>query len=357
MSRNLSPVNLNTHALTEQVDKASRDAWIETVKNKPEYLKGRVWPRVILGVMMALLVLPILAFVVVMIAAAFSGEIFVDGISPVGAAGLGVGLLIVGGLLFSITFGVTSFVKSFTQWTQWYRLLTFAQTNGFEFVVTTDPSSMPGTIASGGHKVTRDNYFVVPTEPTFEYGTVTRHTKSQQVAGGQSWAFIEFRTATALPNMMLEVKGSDTRNYTFWDSQKVELADQFAKRFTLYAADGAHDAALQMFPPDLLRLIDETDHGFNIEVIHDRIVLHSSVPFNLQKPKEHERVMRIANTVGRSLLESAASMAGDDRGVTVEGDPRRKRLRSRYTVGGAVVGLILLASPYVLVTLWALTKS
>jgi len=209
---------------------------------------------------------------------------------------------------------------------------------------------------------------VVPTEPGFEYGTVTHHTRTSQIAGSQPRAFIELRTPNVLPQMMLEVKGSKTRNYEFRNSQRVALDDEFSKRFKLYAAKGGDAAALTIFSPEVLRAIDQNDHGFNIEVIEDRIVFHSVRLFDLAKPKEHRRVFRLANIVGRRLqanvaLATTAATEGTTQAPegltfdgTLEGGARTKTqmLRTRYSVAGTILGILVILAPIVMLVAGAL---
>jgi len=368
MSRNLSPAELNTRPLTESVDKAALKAWMVRMRRYPGYSEARPAPRIASGILLSLLALPLLGFWVAVVAGVVTGAFNWEAFSVAGVIVIIPALALVAALTFAALRGLTNYLKGFGQWKRWYLLHQFADANGLEFNVITDPSTMPGTIAAGGYKVTRDDYLVVPTEPGFEYGTVTRHTRTHQIAGSQPWAFIELRTPNVLPQIMLEVKGSKTRNYEFRESQRVALGDEFNKRFKLYAAKGGDAAALTIFSPEVLRTIDQNDHGFNFEVIEDRIVFHSVRLFDLAKPKEHQRVFRLANIVGRRLLANAAlsttaatedatqALAGLTFDGTLEGGARTKTqmLRTRYSVSGTILGILVILTPIVMLIAGAL---
>ncbi|WP_430867247.1 hypothetical protein [Demequina aurantiaca] len=155
--------------------------------------------------------------------------------------------------------------------------------------------------------------------------------------------------------MMLEVKGSKTRTYTLRSSQRVPIDPEFAKDFTLYATEGSHVTALGLFTPHLLRLISQIDRGFNIEVIEDRIVLHSARLFKLERAQQHERVIHLADTVGRGLIANAeeitsasasTSMVSQDAADSALGGKlRAQMLRTRYSVSGITLGTVAIRPP------------
>lgn len=359
MPRNLSPADLNTQPLTAHADKATVKDWAATVRKYPGYREAKPAPRIFSAIMLSLLVLPLLGFWVVIIAGIATGAFNREAFTGAAVIVIAPALILVALLTFLALRGLANYFRGFGQWQRWYRMHQFADANGSTFTVLTDPSTMPGTVALGGYKVTRGDYFDVPTSPGFQYGTVTRHTLTQRIAGSQVWAFVEFRTPHPLPHMMLEVKGSKTRNYAFSSSQRVTLDSEFAKRFTLYVTEGSEPVALQLFTPEVLRLIAQTGSGFNIEVVEDRIVIHSVRLFRLERPRDQVRVFRLADGAGRALVKNAAAvehdappsmLATEGGDGLLTGTPRNngQMLRTRYSVSGTILGILVILTPIVM---------
>lgn len=341
--------------LTEPVDREAFRAWMAERRSTTEYDEGSLGWRIFFGVMISLIAVPIVAFLAVMAFGLITSP-NPEAFTPTSAAGMSVGLLVVLAIAYGLVHGIRSWLRGFGTWKRRYRLGRFAAANGLTFSPRREDPDYPGSVFENGTSSALVDYLRSRSDDSLSYGTAWRITKSGNRASSEEFAYIALRLDQALPHMMLDAKGNRSRTAILRREQVLSLEGDFDKYFTLYAPSDYERDALYIFTPDLMALLIDEASTFDVEIVDNWMMLHSSKLFDLMDPAVHERVFRIANTVGAKALRQTDGYRDHrvaERG-TIAG--RGRRLRRALSASGIALAVLVVLLPFIPLIVDATTR-
>jgi len=337
--------SLDFAPLTDPVERGELRAWVAQRRDKAEVAAASPGFRIFFGVLFALILGPIVALLAVMT----YGFLFAynpGSFTWTGATGLSIGLLVVLVIAFGAVRGVLAIWRERGQWAQWFRLDRFAAANGLVFTRRSRGSEYHGSAFEGVDRIERHDHLETKDESRLDYGTVSRITVAGQKTSSREFAYIALYLGHALPHMMLDAKRNRESIALIKNDQVLSLEGDFDQHFTLYAPKGYERDALYIFTPDLMALLIDEANTFDVEIVGKWMMFHSSRLFDLQKPATHERVFRIAETVGAKALRQSDGYSDErspDRFRIARGG---RRLRRAVSISGIVVGILVVLAPF-----------
>src|SRR5690554_5688615 len=338
--------SLDFAPLTEQVDREDYRTWVAQRRDQPQYAEGSLAGRIALGVMIALIAVPVVGFIAVIVFGLVTSA-NPDAFSPTAIAGIAVGLLVVVAIVFGLIHGIRSWLRGFGTWKRWYRLDRFAAANGFVFSPHDADPEYPVSVFEGGTSSALVDHLRSRHDDGLDYGTARRLTKSGDRTSSEEFAYIALRLDRALPHVMLDATANRGRTAILDRQQKLSLEGDFDKHFTLYAPEGYERDALYLFTPDLMALLIDEANTFDVEIVDNWMMLHSPKLFDLMDPAVHRRVFRIADTVGAKARRQTDGYR-DDR-VTAPGTVagRGRRLRRVLSAPGIALAALVVLLPFI----------
>lgn len=341
--------------LTEPVDREAFRAWVAKRKGKAQYAEGSLAGRIFIGVMISLIAVPVIAFLAV-IAFGLITSPNPDAFTPTAVAGMGVGLLVVAAIIYGLVRGIASWLRGFGTWKRWYRLERFAAANGLTFSTRDEDPHYPGSVFENGTSSVLVDHLQSRSDDSLDYGTARRVTRSGNRTSSEDFAYIALKLDQALPHMMLDATGNRGRTAILRGEQVLSLEGDFDEHFTLYAPTDYERDALYIFTPDLMALLIDEANTFDVEIVDDWMMLHSTKLFDLEDPAVHERVFRIADTVGAKAVRQTDGYR-DHRAAgrgTVSGAGRR--LRRALSASGIALAVLVVLLPFIPLIVDATTR-
>lgn len=168
-------------------------------------------------------------------------------------------------------------IRLSNRWRRRLRLVRFAESNGGAFVPEMLKPQLPGTIFRLG--VYRRAFDVVDLRRSRGLTMGSLSATGKDLFGTRRWAFAIMRLETRMPHLVLEAR-RPRRNlsrrlfgWTFRGSQRLSLEGDFDRHFSLFVPAGYGSDALYVFTPDLMALLVDRAHGFDVEIVDDALVL------------------------------------------------------------------------------------
>lgn len=124
----------------------------------------------------------------------------------------------------------------------------------------------------------------------------------------RTWGFLALQLDRALPHMVLDATsnngpfGATNLPAGFRRDQILSLEGDFDRYFTLYCPVEYERDALYVFTPDLMALLIDNAHEFDVEIVDEWMFVYSSTPFAMHDPALIGRLSRIVDTVGAKAL-------------------------------------------------------
>src|SRR5690606_26142834 len=186
--------------LVDSIDREKLREWVASRKGRPKYAEGSLAGRIFVGVLLALLAVPIVAFLGV-VAFGLITSPNPEAFTPMAVVGLSVGLVIALALLYGVIRGIRSWANGFGQWRRWYRLDRFAQANGLRFSTRTEGPDYPGTVFEGASSSVLVDHLRPRDEKSPDYGTAWRITRMSGRESSEEFAYIALQLDRELPHM------------------------------------------------------------------------------------------------------------------------------------------------------------
>jgi hypothetical protein len=347
--------SLDYTPLTAPVDGANFRAWKAERQSTPAYADGSLAGRIVLGIMITLIAVPVAAFLVV-IAIGLITSPNPEAFTPTGVAGLSVGLLVVLAIVYGLVRGIRSWLSGLGTWKRWYRLERFAAANGLTFSTRDDNPTYPGSVFEGGTSSALVDHLRSRADDGLDYGTAWRITKAGNRTSSEEFAYIALRLDRVLPHIMLDAKRNRSRTAILRKEQVLSLEGDFDKHFTMYAPGGYERDALYIFTPDLMALLIDEASAFDVEIVDNWMMFHSSRLFDLEDPAVHDRVFRIADMVGAKTLRQSDGYRDHHvpgRSAIAGGG---RRLRRALSASGIALAVLVVLLPFIPLIVDATTR-
>lgn len=232
-------------------------------------------------------------------------------------------------------------------WERWLRLDRFAGANSLVFSPSSPNPSYPGAVFTLGRSRVALDHLRTTTERFIDYGNYRFVTGSGRSSTTHNWGFFAMSLDRALPHMVLDSRANNglfgTTNLpaAFTKSQVLELEGDFNEFFTLYCPREYERDALYVFTPDLMALLIDEAAPFDVEIVDTWMFVYSARPFDLQQPAVHQRLWRIADTVGHKAVSQTERYADErvgDYSANIVA-PQGRRLARGIPVITVVIGI------------------
>lgn len=215
------------------------------------------------------------------------------------------------------------------------KLYKFALRNNLTLVVDVSNPAYAGMIFDNGHS--REINDAVRFGDGTEIGNYTYVTGSGKNQRTYTRAYAKIRLARRLPHMVLDAKGNNFWKFsslsdTFDRSQTLALEGDFNNYFTLYAPKQYERDALYVFTPDVMAAMIDHGKDYDIEIIDDELFIYANKHFKLDQPETYERILTIASTVARKLINQTDYYADERIGSHAANivAPQGQRLKSGF---------------------------
>ncbi len=264
----------------------------------------------------------------------------------------------IGGIVWNLTY-----VYGKKQIIRRYQLYNFSRVNNFAYIPKLASGSpwgkvpqQPGMIFGIGHseriadQISHEQHFELA-----NYYYVTGSGKNQQ---SHDWAYLKVPLKRRLPHMVLDAKKNNSKVFgfslsnlpiSFKKDQTLQLEGDFNNYFTLYAPKQYERDALYVFTPDLMALLIDETHQYDVEIIDDVLYVYSPQPLAIHDPKVFEHLMKIVTTVGNKMI-NATDRYADERVANatevniVSGEGARLKQGFGWSIVVTVIFIIIYAA-------------
>ena len=202
-------------------------------------------------------------------------------------------------------------------WARWLRLSRFAEANGLIFSPASPDPAYPGAVFTTGRSRAALDHLRTSSGRFLDYGNFRFVTGSGRSSTTHNWGFLALSLDRTLPHMVLDSRannglfGGTNLPASFTKSQVLELEGDFNSYFTLHCPREYERDALYVFTPDLMALLIDEAAPFDVEIIDTWMFVYAAHPFDLQQPTVHQRLWRIADTVGKKTLSQTERYADE----------------------------------------------
>ena len=265
--------------------------------------------------------------------------------------------LAIGAIVWSLTY-----VYGKKQIIRRYQLYNFSRANHFEYIPKLGSGSawgrvpeLPGMIFGIGHseriadQISHKQHFELA-----NYYYVTGSGKNQQ---SHDWAYLKIPLKRRLPHMVLDAQKNNSKVFgfslsnlpvSFKKDQTLQLEGDFNNYFTLYAPKQYERDALYVFTPDLMALLIDETHQYDVEIIDDALYVYSPQPFAVHDPKVFEHLMKIVTIVGGKMINATDKYA-DERVVNADkaNTVSSEGARLKHGVGWGIILTVIFVIMYV----------
>ena len=256
-----------------------------------------------------------------------------------------------GGLVWLTVWGIRKAVTAANRrWPRWLKLDAFARANGMIFSPRDANPAYPGAIFGVGGSRTAAEHLRSATDRFLDYGNYQFTTSNGKNTTTHTWGFLALQLDRTLPHMMLDATGNNTMfgmglGGAFDRSQVLQLEGDFNSHFTLYCPRQYERDAYYVFTPDLMALLIDNASPFDVEIIDRWMFVYSTVPFDLEQPGLHQRMLQIIDTVGAKTLTQTDRYVDERIGEFAPNivAPAGQRLRRRAPIAAIVVLAVIAA--------------
>jgi hypothetical protein len=353
-------------ALTAPVDRSAVKAFRAQAK-----ASGQPWALVSTSTVLAWLVIGFIAFVFLAVGAGTTSAVL-NSVLSAGAsvvprlssfAAFVVPVAVVAVIVITLARGGGAGGK----WGRWYRLDRFARANGLVSLPLSPDPRYSGSIFGIGNSRAGYDRLHSGSGRFLDLGNYRYTTGSGKNRTTHNWGYLALQLDRRLPNMVLDARSNDgvfgaTRlPNRFSRDQVLKLEGDFNRYFTLYCPREYERDALYVFTPDLMALLIDNAHMFDVEIVDDWMFVYSARPLDTLDPDVLRRIFRIVDTVGAKTLTQtehyrdermplwATSAPPAPEGALNFVAPAGRRLRT--ATNWAVIALfVIVATAWVLVT-------
>lgn len=260
-------VSFDSRPLTEPVDPQAVRAFAAELRARgATALSGGAVVGIVVGILAALVAIPVLATGVLALSASRSGL----GTALIPLVLIGVAVVLV------IVFSVTGWRRSrITR----YRLSRFAQANGMTYEPRITDPPLPGMIFGIGRSRMASD-LVRGTRPRFvEFGNYQYTVKHDKSSTTYRWGYVAVKLDVPLPNIVLDAKGNNSFGSnlpaSFAKAQRLSLEGDFDRFFDLYCPEGYERDALYLFTPDIMARFIDSAAQLDVEIVDDWLFLYT----------------------------------------------------------------------------------
>jgi hypothetical protein len=201
-------------------------------------------------------------------------------------------------------------------WSTMYRLHAFAEGNGLEYAAPpANRAQYPGRLFDAGSETY--NRIFATTGRFFEIGSVRRVIGTHgDVPLHAHSGYVAVRLDRALPQITLESPANRGRYDTITigaPGGTLSLEGDFDDHFTLRCPPGYERDALYLLTPDLMTLLIDETHMYDVELIDEWMFVYSPEPFVAADAATYKRLFQILATMGAKAVERSSRYS----------DPRR----------------------------------
>lgn len=191
--------------------------------------------------------------------------------------------------------------------------LLFAKQNGFIYYANPVGCNNPEAVAFNiGYGGTVSN--MLEFDDRLSVAEYAYKTKNGEREISHHFNFARFRLENNVPHLVLNSKFSALQ---IWGERKIKLEGNFQDHFTLYAPDGFHIDALQIFTPDVMSKLLDQEGKYDLELVgsdlciyemHQGLIESGLTIKALDNPtKNRERHSRFINFLS-SVIEIASEI-------------------------------------------------
>lgn len=199
------------------------------------------------------------------------------------------------------------------EWKRWMRLEKFAAANDLGYERNVAHPGFAGTIFQQGQELQILEHIYAPHTYNPDIGNYRYFTGSGKGRAAHDWGFVAVRLARRLPHIVLDATANNVLRSnlpsTFTRDQRLSLEGDFDKYFTLYCPAAYERDALYIITPDLMALLIDRVHTFDVEIVDDWLFLYSSRPLDLIDPAVIARLHRITENIGGKMRDTSALYA------------------------------------------------
>ena len=251
------------------------------------------------------------------------------------------------------------------------RLSRFAADNEWKYICNILEPEYPGLIFSaiGTSQKAQDvissegGESVLPFEiGNYEYSTGGDSKKTYR------WVYCRVKLDRHLPHMVLDARSNnmagifgsdDVTNLPLWldQEQVLSLEGDFNNYFTLYAPKEYERDALYIFTPDLMALLVDMAHAFDVEIIDDNLYLYTRGGVaTMAEPAFMQRMFAIMQSIGEKLQQRSEYYADEfvaDRTANVVAQGGRRLESPRVRIGVAMLiglGIYIISTVVILMS-------
>lgn len=178
-----------------------------------------------------------------------------------------------------------------------------------------------GIIFIGYNSMVPDSILLFNGESPFFVGSHTlRYQTSDGVTENRTWGYIGIDLPRKLPRIILDsvsnekslllhlinplsVGPSGSLPDFIKGHQQLSLEGNFDDYFRLYVPPGYEQDALYIFTPDVMAMLIDTLHTFDIEIVDNILYIYQRGAFNLTDPNEIQRILALVEKFGAKFRE------------------------------------------------------
>lgn len=250
-------------------------------------------------------------------------------------------------ILMMFVAAIIPLIRGYRRAGQVVRLKRFAEVNRLNYSADSEYDNRDGLIFRTGHSKKFIDLMTSNRHDVREFGNfkyVTGHGRSRQT---HNRGFVRIELDRNLPHIVLDAKSNNflgrisNLQVGFSGSQRLSLEGDFDNHFSLYAAPQYKTDALYVFTPDVMALMIDKAHAYDIEIIDNNLYLYSGKRINLTDSKQLRELFDVAELLRRRVNKQAMNYADErvgPRELNVVGDAgaRMKTGLSTTTIIAAV---------------------